>query len=68
MPSRKPKTKSIRKPVINKAALHAEIKRLNGEVQWGQRLVQVQQGEIDRLMKLNDSLTASINNISKWDK
>lgn len=63
----KSKAKIVRKPTISKTALHAEIKRLTGEVEWGAKIIKMQQGEIDRMIRLNDSLTTSINNISKWD-
>ena len=58
---------STRKPTITKEALHTEIKRLTDEIEWGKKIVAMQQAEIDRMIKLNDSLTTSINNISKWD-
>jgi len=63
------KAKTVkRKPVVSKKALQEEIKRLQEGIDWGKRIITMQQAEVDRLMKLTDSLTASINNISKWDK
>ncbi len=57
----------MRKPTVTKEALNTEIEALKKEIEWGKRIVNMQQGEIDRLMKLNEALTSSISNISKWD-
>jgi hypothetical protein len=62
---RKPRTKSKRKPVVTKSALQAQIKELTDGLEWGKRIIKMQQAEVDRLMKLNDTLTGAISNMAK---
>lgn len=68
MPKKPMKIKTPRKPIITKAKLLTRIKELEEEITWGKRIVALGQEEITRLMKLNDSLTTSINNMSRWDR
>jgi hypothetical protein len=60
-----PKVTKPKAPTV--AELNVKIDTLTKECQWANRIITMQQAEIDRLIKLNDSLTTSINNISKWD-
>ena len=64
---RKPKTKTVRKPIRTKASFLVEIEDMKKQCAWGTKIVQMQQGEIDRLMKINDSLTESLRNYSRKD-
>jgi hypothetical protein len=57
----KPKTQTT-------AELRAELQKHTDHIEWSKRIITMQQQEIDRLMKLTDSLTDAINNISKWSR
>jgi hypothetical protein len=59
------KTRVIRKKPISKASLVAENKDLAGRIEWATRIISTQQGEIDRLMKLNDKLTNTLDNFAR---
>lgn len=61
---KKPK-KIVRKKPIAKAALAAENKALIERLEWGNRIIVLQQGEIDRLIKQVESLTGAISNMAK---
>ena len=58
MKSRKPKAKVAKKPTQ---------KELIERLEWGTRIITLQQGEIDRLMKLVDKLTDTLNGFSRRD-
>jgi hypothetical protein len=62
---RKAKTKVIRKKVVTKTELEAQIKELIGRVEWATRIISTQQDVIDRLMKLTDKLTNTLDNFAR---
>ena len=61
------KVKVARKKIQTKASVIAKVTVLEGNLAWATRIIQTQQGEIDRLIKINDSLTKSLENLSRRD-
>ena len=55
---RKSKVKRVKLPTA---------KELAERLEWGTRIITLQQGEIDRLMKLVDKLTDTLNGFSRRD-
>jgi len=59
------KPKVVRKKPVAKATLIIENKALTERLEWGNRIIVLQQGEIDRLIKQVESLTGAISNMAK---
>ena len=53
--------KAKRQPKAKKPTTKELIERL----EWANRIIVLQQGEVDRLMKLVDSLTSTLNQFSQ---
>lgn len=52
------KTKRIKLPTA---------KELNEKLEWATRIITLQQGEIDRIIKLNDKLTSTLDSLARKD-
>lgn len=59
------KSKVIHKKPVLKASLAAEIKAQSERLTWANRIITLQQEEIDRLMRQNEKLTDAISNMAK---
>ena len=57
--------KIIRKKVVTKAAMAADIKAQAERLTWANRIITLQQGEIDRLITQVAQLTGAISNMAK---
>jgi hypothetical protein len=64
---KKTKVVKVKRKVISKAELETKVKEAEDRLAWATRIVQTQQAEIDRLMKLNDKLTNILDQFSKKD-
>ena len=60
--------KATKPKILSIAELRAELQKHTDHIEGSKRIITMQQQEIDRLMKLTDSLTDAINNISKWSR
>lgn len=67
MPKSRKHTTRITKKIVTKAALNSLAKELTEKLEWATKIIQTQQGEIDRLMKLNDKLTSILDQFSRKD-
>jgi len=65
MPIKKTTAKIVRKPIVSKASLLAKVKDMEGQANWATTIIKTQQGEIDRLSKLNEKLTDTVNNLAR---
>lgn len=59
------KPKVVRKKPVAKATLITENKALTERLEWGNRMIVLQQGEIDRLIKQVEKLIGAISNMAK---
>jgi hypothetical protein len=59
--------KKVKTPIVTKAKLVSQCKEQQERLEWADRIIRMQQAEVDRLMQLTETLTNTLNNFSRKD-